>query len=143
MDEFMDNHAHLASEINRNPKLVNDPQFLAKHPELKSFLNQHPDIRAELRENPRLVMREERSYEQAEPIPASELKEFDQFLDSHPNISKDLNRNPRIVDDKNYRAHHPELMSFLKAHPALRNELFVHPVKFMTRLGKHQPGERK
>lgn len=143
MDEFLDNHAHLASEINNNPQLVNNPQFLAKHPELKTFLAQHPDIRAELKEDPRLVLREERSYEQGEPIPANELKQFDQFLDSHPQIARDLSRNPRLVDDNHYRAQHPQLMSFLAVHPALRKELFVHPVKFMARLGRYEPGTEK
>ncbi len=48
-DAFLDNHPGIAKELQGNPNLVNDPNCLAQHPELKDFLEDHPGVRRELR----------------------------------------------------------------------------------------------
>ena len=42
----------IANAIARNPAIVNDANYVAKHPALQAFLEKYPDARAELVDNP-------------------------------------------------------------------------------------------
>jgi hypothetical protein len=65
-DDFLDKHPALDRELQKHPTLVNDPTFVAKHPELKEFLNNHPAIRQDLAEHPRVFMHREKKVDKAE-----------------------------------------------------------------------------
>jgi hypothetical protein len=65
-DDFLDRNPALEKELQKHPALVNDPAFLAKHPDLRQFLDRHPSIRQDLRENPRAFMRQEKKFEKVE-----------------------------------------------------------------------------
>ena len=45
VDHFLQNHPQLAQRLAADPKLADDPEFLAKHPALKTFLITHPDAK--------------------------------------------------------------------------------------------------
>jgi S1-C subfamily serine protease len=47
-EKFLDAHPAIAADINKDAALVDDPDYLAKHPELKDFLNAHPGLRNEI-----------------------------------------------------------------------------------------------
>src|SRR5215510_3834346 len=49
-----------------------------------------------------------------------ELKDFDKFLDDHPAILPDLKRDPSLITNPEYLEQHPELNTFLAAHPHLQ-----------------------
>jgi phage-related protein len=66
LDAFLDNHSAIERELRKDPSLANNPDYLAKHPELKGYLDQHPLIRRELAENPRAVIRAEKRFDKAE-----------------------------------------------------------------------------
>ncbi len=68
-DEYLDRHPNQAREIRNNPRLVDDPKYLAKHPELKEWLDHHPNTRRELREHPNAFMARERGFEKTENKP--------------------------------------------------------------------------
>ncbi|HVN29755.1 MAG TPA: hypothetical protein VMT64_14765 [Candidatus Binataceae bacterium] len=42
----------VAAAIARNPEIVNDTNFVAKHPALQAFLEKYPDARAEIVKSP-------------------------------------------------------------------------------------------
>ncbi len=65
-DRFLDKHPEVAEGLQKNPSLINNPQWLAKHPQLQSFLSRHPAVAKELKENPRAFMRRERRFEKHE-----------------------------------------------------------------------------
>ncbi len=65
-DEYLDKHPNQARDIRNNPRLVDDPQYLAKHPELKEWLDHHPNTREELRETPKAFMARARGFEKKE-----------------------------------------------------------------------------
>jgi phage-related protein len=65
-DEFLDKHPAVDKELRKNPALVNDPNYVAKHPELREFLNNHPAIRQDLAEHPRVFMHREKKFDKAE-----------------------------------------------------------------------------
>ncbi len=82
-DEYLDRHPNQAREIKNNPRLVDDPQFLTKHPELKEWLDHHPNTRRELREHPNAFMARERGFEKKENKP----KKNDHDRDDRPRKS--------------------------------------------------------
>ncbi len=63
---FLDNHPGIAKDLQGNPSLVNDPNYLAQHPELKDFLEDHPGVRRELKEHPKFFMHREQRFERHE-----------------------------------------------------------------------------
>jgi S1-C subfamily serine protease len=47
-EKFLDAHPAIAADINKDAALVDNPDYLATHPELKDFLNAHPGLRNEI-----------------------------------------------------------------------------------------------
>jgi hypothetical protein len=52
-NDFLDGHPRIAADLSTDPSLVNNPDYLEDHRELREFLRDHPAIREALRENPR------------------------------------------------------------------------------------------
>jgi phage-related protein len=84
-DNFLDDHSAIDRELTKNPSLINDREYIAKHPELREYLGAHPAVRADLHENPRAFMSRERKFDKQEkkvadakpapkPRPAAEPK---------------------------------------------------------------------
>ncbi len=65
-DQYLDGHRQVAEDLRKNPRLIDDPGYLAKHPGLRDWLEYHPNTRRELRENPNYFMARERGYEKHE-----------------------------------------------------------------------------
>ncbi len=65
-DQFFDRHPGVYNELKKNPKLVDDPNYLAKHEELREFLQSHPEIRSDIKSHPKVFMAKERKYERRE-----------------------------------------------------------------------------
>src|SRR5256886_11371091 len=66
MDRFMDGHPEVAEQLRKDPSLINNQDFLEKHPALQEFLQNHPGVREEFQENPNAFMRRENRYERRE-----------------------------------------------------------------------------
>src|SRR5213593_4006370 len=134
LDNFLDTHPNIDQDLKKNPKLLNDPSYLAAHPELKQFLDTHPGVSEEIRENPRVFMNRERQFDRSgRDITRQELQNLDNFLDTHPNIEQDLKKNPKLLNDPSYLAAHPELKQFLDTHPGVRAEAAEKPGVLMNR----------
>src|SRR5216684_1138799 len=146
-DKFLDSHPEIAEDLAKNPSLVNDQDYVNKHPDLKEFLRSHPGVREEVKENPQVFMRRERRFESHEGnetnagITNQELKNFDKFLDSHPEIAEDLAKNPSLVDDQDYVSKHPDLKAFLQSHSGVREQVKQNPGFFMQRERKFEKNE--
>jgi hypothetical protein len=153
MDQFLDEHHEIEQQLEQNPALINDSNYLAQHPALQQFLNQHPQIREEFDENPRYFMQRENQFENSPAdrdrqrpnansgAPANpnaevydrELGRMSQFLNEHPSIQRDLENNPMLVDNKNYLDHHTDLSKFLDENPRIKAEFHQNPRYFMQR----------
>ncbi len=48
-DRFLDSHPAIDHELRKNPALINNSEYVAKHPELKEFLENHPGVREEIK----------------------------------------------------------------------------------------------
>src|SRR5436309_1386306 len=141
-DTFLDSNPDVGRELARNPSLVNDQNFVNKHPNLARYLENHQGVREEIRENPQGFMQREKRFENSgEDITNGELRNFDAFLDSHPQIAKDLQKNPGLLDDQNYLNSHPELRQCMSTHAGVREQVKEHPQIFMKREQKYEKNE--
>jgi hypothetical protein len=52
---FMRKHPSVSSELQANPRLVYNRNYLDKHEEVRDFLRHHPAVRDEIANNPRQV----------------------------------------------------------------------------------------
>jgi phage-related protein len=129
-DAFLDSHPEVAEQLRKDPSLVDKPEFVDAHPELKVYLEAHPEIRQDITQNPNAFMREaERS--NRPDITQTELVNMDRFMDSHPEIAEQLRKDPSLVDNKQFVESHPALQQFLADHPGVREEYKQHPEAFM------------
>jgi phage-related protein len=142
MDRFLDSHQEIAEQLQKDPSLIKNQQFVAKHPELQEFLQQHPGVREELNENPNAFMRQEQRFERHEDFDAQGIRDrdmgrgervsFGQFLSSHSGLGQQLSKDPSLVNNKEWLESHPELGEFLKTHPGAKAELMKNPQAFMS-----------
>ncbi len=62
-DQFLDGHRDIADQLRRTPSLIDDPQYLQRHPELNSYLQDHPSVKQEISQQPNTFMRLEDAYD--------------------------------------------------------------------------------
>jgi len=63
---YLDQHPEVAQALAKNPKLLDDPSFLAQHPELGQWEKAHPQAANQLRSHPYAFEARERAYEKHE-----------------------------------------------------------------------------
>ncbi|HEV2422874.1 MAG TPA: hypothetical protein VGS59_14275 [Candidatus Acidoferrales bacterium] len=155
MDQFLDQHADIEQQLQANPSLIKNQDFLQAHPQLQTFLNDHPRIQEEFAENPTFFMNRENRYENSptdraadnrgrNPNPdltRGEVAGMDQFLDQHADIEQQLQANPSLINNTKYLNNNPQLRAFLSAHPQVREEFTENPSYFMHREGQFENTE--
>src|SRR5262245_29971895 len=47
-EKFLDDHRSIAADLYQDPSLVDNPDFMAKHPEFQQFLIEHAGLREEI-----------------------------------------------------------------------------------------------
>jgi small nuclear ribonucleoprotein (snRNP)-like protein len=140
-DRFMDSHPEIAEQLQRDPSLVTNEEFVERHPALQEYLQQHPGVREEITENPNRFMRQEQRFDRREDrrdndrrdndTTRGELASFDRFMDSHPEIAEQLRRDPSLVTNREFVKNHPALQEYLQQHPGTREEITENPDRFM------------
>jgi len=63
LDHFLDKHKSIDKDLERNPSLVNDNDYLKHHKSLEAFLRKNPDVGVELKQNPSMLMRRQERLE--------------------------------------------------------------------------------
>jgi hypothetical protein len=51
-DQFASAHPEIITDLGRNSQLIEDREYLAKHPELRDFLGTHAELRGALIKDP-------------------------------------------------------------------------------------------
>jgi len=60
-DRYLDQHPQVAKRLEKDPRLIDNQQFVDSHQELRRYLHNHPNARHELKSHPyRFMHREER-----------------------------------------------------------------------------------
>jgi hypothetical protein len=137
-ENFLNAHPDTARELQQNPNLINNPQWMSNHHGLQQYMSNHPNVRAEVHQNPGGFVNNggqwgwnHGAYNGA---PGAQASRFDQgYLNEHPEVSQQLARNPGLADNPQYLAAHPGLNDYLQGHPNVRYDLEHHPDRFMSR----------
>lgn len=53
LQEFLSHHPEVRHDLNRDPNLINDPEYVKKHPGLHEFMEKHPNIGNTAEDRPR------------------------------------------------------------------------------------------
>ena len=61
-DNYLDQHPDLSAQLGKNPRLIDDPAYLANHPELREYLHAHPHQAMAFRSHPDRFMHREHVY---------------------------------------------------------------------------------
>jgi hypothetical protein len=139
MDRFMDSHPEIAEQLRKDPSLVDNKQFVQRHPALQEYLANHPEVRQEYRENPSAFMRQEQRFERNEDsalrrngdMNRGGVSSFHDFLEGHGKIAGELSKNPSLATNQEYLENHPALHEYLQAHPQVHQELRENPQSFV------------
>jgi len=65
-NRYLEAHPKLAKQLQRDPSLANNADFLAKHKGFQDYLNKHPKIMAQLRQDPQALMQHYAWYQKHE-----------------------------------------------------------------------------
>ena len=63
-DRYMDSHPEVAQQLERNPRLVDNHEYLENHPGLREYLHNHPVARRDWKSHPYRYMHAENRYDQ-------------------------------------------------------------------------------
>ena len=56
-DRWVHDNPQAAKELKKDPSLINNSDWMAKHPDLNTYMNNHPDFKQEMQKNPDRMMR--------------------------------------------------------------------------------------
>jgi len=65
-DRFLDSHPQITEALRKDPKLIDNKQFVQNHPELREYLKNHPGVREDWKQNPNAFMKRQRQFEKHE-----------------------------------------------------------------------------
>jgi len=143
-DNFLDTHPAVDKELTKTPRLIEDPAYIAAHPELKTFLADHPGVREEMKETPRFFMHREEQFDKSgRDITHREAASLDVFLDAHPGVERDLRKDPSLAKNPEFLSRHPEFSEYLGKHPAVKADLVENPKAFMRREAQYEKNEKR
>lgn len=138
LDNFMDYHFAIATQLETNPSLINNPGYLKDNPELATFLQNHSDIAQEWRSNPQLAMTDLTRFDAAtsSPLSRADIRSINDFMNANPEIAKQLDANPSLINDSSYLQSHPALATYLHDHPDITQDWQSKPEMAMNQLAR-------
>ncbi len=128
VDDYLASHPDAARDLHNDPSLIDNPNWLAEHPQVQTYMRDHPGVAAEAARNPAAVVN--RADYSALKMAHRDLTKTDSFLSHNPNLARQLENNPKLIDDPHFMAQHPGLNNYLAAHPDIRREWTHHPDEF-------------
>ena len=151
MDRFLDAHQDIEKQLQANPSLITNQDFLRNHPQLQEYLNNHSQVQAEFAENPNQFMNRERRLE-TNPVERAgdvgpngypqvtqqDRASLDQFFDSHQSIEQQITANPSLVNNQQFLKNNPQFADFLKDHPQVKAAFQDNPSHFLYEEGRYE-----
>jgi hypothetical protein len=135
-DRFLDTHREIAEQLRKNPSLADNQQFVQNHPALQNYLQDNPGVRDQIAQNPNAFMQQEDRLDAGQhwndrDATHQHMASFGEFLGGHSDIAHDVSKNPSVVKNREYVQNHPELDSYLSAHPEVRDDMMANPDSFV------------
>ncbi|HEY6290711.1 MAG TPA: hypothetical protein VI455_04005 [Terriglobia bacterium] len=138
LDKFLDDHQVLAGQLEANPSLIDNQDFMKSNPDLVAFLKNHPELAEELRAHPSAVLNAVARFDMVESERtggrAAQVATFAEFLDDHPTIAAEVEAHPSLAASVDFIDAHPELKTFLENHPGIRDDLQDNSRVFMNQV---------
>jgi hypothetical protein len=131
MGNFLNSHPEIAEQLRKDPSLIDNRDWVAKHPELREYLQSHPQVAEAFRAHPDAFMRDENRFDRQTDISRTDLAEMDRFLDSHKEVAEQLRKDPSLIDNRQWVANHPALQEYLHSHPQVAEAFRSDPNVFM------------
>src|SRR5437879_13008596 len=60
---FLDSHPEVAEALRKDPNLINNPNWVSKHPGVRDWLEDHPNATQEQKENPTAFMHRQAGFQ--------------------------------------------------------------------------------
>jgi hypothetical protein len=135
-DQFADSHREIAEQLRKDPSLVNNREFVEKHPALQAYLQDHPGVSAEMKQNPNAFTQRENQFDHHEGASDNNtahghMASFGEFLGGHSDVARQVSKDPSLVKNDDYVKSHPDLQAFVNAHPGMREEMKQNPQGFV------------
>ena len=135
VNQFLESHPELAEQVQKDPTLLNNQEYVEDHPVLQQYLQEHPEIREEVQENPKAFMRQEQRFDRHEDHPGEwgRLEATNEFFEAHPEIAEQLRKDPSLVNNPRFVQEHPELQQYLQQNPEVGQQFQANPSAFIKR----------
>jgi hypothetical protein len=131
--KFLNNHPILASEMARDPGLINDPHYLDSRPGLKNFFDNHRVLQKRLQKAPGTITFKDGHYDWI--TAQATASQSGNYLLEHPDVARAIEANPPLLKNSEYIWAHPGLQAFIDQHPNLSTEMKEHPYGFVSQQG--------
>jgi hypothetical protein len=79
-DGYLDRHSEVREQLSHDPHRIDDPAYMANHPELRDYMHDHPRAAADFRRHPDRFMHREHIYNRSE---ARWDRHHDRYVDTH------------------------------------------------------------
>jgi hypothetical protein len=141
-ENFLNAHPNTASELQQNPSLINNPNWMSHHQGLEEYMSEHPYVRNEVHQNPGAFIENGGhwnwnnggyGYNGGNPNNGAAWRFDHGYLSEHPEVANQLALHPALADNSAYLSSHPGLSDYLQNHPTIRQDLISHPDRFMSR----------
>lgn len=134
-EEFLDSHDVIARELNRNPELLNDANYVRRNNALDDWLYEHREAARIMKANPQKYARRDESPSSSAPAQPTveEIREFESFLDREWEIANALYREPELINNQTFLRDNPSLAIWLRDHPRMARALRERPRDYLWR----------
>jgi hypothetical protein len=129
-DDFFAKHRDIDRDLQANPALVNDNDYLRRHSDLRAFLDKDPEVREQFRSRSQEAENRQPGTPNFRPdqdLTPKQRADRDDFLAKHKDIDRDLHANPALVNDNDYLNKHRDLRAFLDKDPDVRERVRTNP----------------
>lgn len=132
---FLDANDTIARELDRNPELLNDSNYVRRNTELDDWLYEHREAARIIKANPRKYARRSDTPSSRPPAQPTveEIREFDGFLEREWEIANALYGEPELINDRAFLRENPSLTLWLRDHPRMAQALRERPRDYLWR----------
>jgi hypothetical protein len=149
-DDFMAKHKDIDRDLQANPGLANDNDYLNRHRDFRAFLDKDPDVREDYRhrsegvENGRPgAVDRDRDRDRDASLTPKQRADRDDFMAKHKDIDRDLQANPALVNDNDYLNRHRDLRAFLDKDPDVRERVRANPSTIVPAKTENTPARNE
>jgi hypothetical protein len=126
LGQFLDSHPEIVRQLQSNPALANDPDYLRANPDLRDYLQQHPQLQTALRDDASGIMRQQQQFETQNNGAARQNGNYDRGQ-AQANTNTDRDNADRDAEMNRRDEESARIDQFLSDHPNIDKDLKSKP----------------